>query len=139
DCLRLRVAQTDVVNTLGAWPLLARLADHGIAWARQLGDQSWPKDVQDQMRIVLADAHRWESGWLISRLANLLPQVPPSSALSLLHDSSALGQRWEEYSAASLHIPIWIRAARWFLTYRFRWHIKCPVNETGPCMSLCLN
>jgi hypothetical protein len=42
--LELRIGQAEVTRTLGAWPLLIRLADGQVPWAVKLASAAWPVD-----------------------------------------------------------------------------------------------
>ncbi len=83
DALQTRVGQADLARTLGAWPLLARLADRGVPWAQELADRHWPSDFRDQRRIVLAESDWLNSRWLWNKVQELIPQISPSAAAAI--------------------------------------------------------
>ncbi len=97
DALQTRAGQADLARTLGAWPLLARLADRGVDWARELADQHWPPDAGEQRRIALGDSDWADSAWLSKRVCELVPQVSPTAARALFR-----GQQDEDPSRANM-------------------------------------
>src|SRR5262249_11590454 len=82
--LQLRVGQTDVDRTLGAWSLLVHLIDRIGDWATRLAEHSWPTDYRTQLKIIRQmSPELWEIRWLTKRLDELIPQIPPEEALPL--------------------------------------------------------
>jgi hypothetical protein len=111
DTLQTRVGQADLARALGAWPLLARLADRGHAWAIDLVDQHWPSDVQDQQRIFAADPNWWNSTCLRNRAFLLIPQMSPFAVGNLFRNDLGQGPEWRKGTKATYPLPDWYQPA----------------------------
>ena len=109
EALQTRVGQADLARTLGAWPLLTRLADRGVPWAEELADRYWPGDVEDRRRIVLAESDWPSSVWLRKKVYELIPRISPSAAGSLM-DESVRSEGGTKEVEASQPAPTWCRA-----------------------------
>ncbi len=85
--LRLRVGQSNVKRTLGAWCLLVRLVERRVDWAVALAEQSWPPGYRDQHALLECLLHEIEilpSHWLNTKLVSLITQQPPKNTWSIL-------------------------------------------------------
>jgi hypothetical protein len=91
EAVELRVGQTEVARTMGAWPLVLRLCRQGVVWAEDLFERHWPADM-DRLTLlapVLSEVVHVPEGR--RRLEELLLTVPPTQAFALLHALRAHG------------------------------------------------
>jgi hypothetical protein len=119
DALQTHVGQADPAHTLGAWPLLTRLSDRGLSWAQELADRYWPRHVQDQRRIVLADPDSAHSKWLSDRVYDLIPKLSPFASPGLSRkNTKGHSVRTNEANAIS-PCPVWYSAVATILEFHF--------------------
>jgi len=87
DKLQLLVGQLIFRRTLGAWPLLLRLASAGIQWASTLLEEHWPRDI-DQFKVLYeAASDLARSPCLRRRFEEFLFALSPAEAFPISHSS----------------------------------------------------
>jgi hypothetical protein len=119
EALETRVGQADVCRTLGAWPLLARLADREVSWARELAETRWPVGEQNQLRIFSADFEWADSEWLWNQLFALIPKVTPFDLGDVIKPREEDGAAADVYARPSSNPPRWYSAAKDSVFYTF--------------------
>lgn len=77
DAIRDRLAHSENWSRVGAFHLLADLADGGNAWAAEILRDTWPKEFSVQKEILLHRVRRTPSDWAAEKAAELAPNIEP--------------------------------------------------------------
>ena len=77
ETVRDRLGQTSLRAKVGAWRLLADLADREVSWARDLLMKTWPDDISAQREILAERRLRHNKGWAATKLNALVPKIEP--------------------------------------------------------------
>lgn len=83
--LELRIGQTDVNRTIGAWPLLMRLISRGVDWAVDLSNNRWPTETKTQETLL--DRTPLDLGripWIWKNVSETIWCIPPAEAKNIL-------------------------------------------------------
>jgi hypothetical protein len=101
--LRNNFGMSDFDRQLGAWCTCVSLIENGAGWAESIAEEYWPKDPDDQLRIMMRPIHRpGMSEWLKSRLLETAPKTAPSTIWRILQ------RPIREQSTTEL--PEWLKA-----------------------------
>jgi hypothetical protein len=85
--MELRVGQSVLARTFGAWSLVAGLIGMGVGWAVELGEHSWPREGGSQLRILRSILSELSTvPWVRAKTFDAIWSSPPNR----LHDVLAL-------------------------------------------------
>jgi hypothetical protein len=73
-----RLKDGNVEEQLGAWMLVGHLMDR-TTWAKALGSEYWPSDLQAQLMIITSADPIIENDWFVARAKECLPKIDPSA------------------------------------------------------------
>ncbi len=76
--LELRIGQTEVNRTFGAWLLLFRLINRDIDWAIPLAEKYWHCDMDQLIKFQLNFPEMFKTVWLRGKLTETLSKKSPS-------------------------------------------------------------